>query len=202
MRYWTPKDVFDVPCESCGNAIEFWKDEPSRICPACGHEVRNPRIDPGCAEWCRYAPECLGRDGSAPAAPLIDRFQALLDGRLVADPAARGHARRCLARAQRSLPSNQLDPCVLQAAALLVGALAGSRIPGSVDPGTFPGMLERAGIEATVAQRICELVRKVSGGGSDRSAEGEVLTEVMKSEKPTGLTGGAGDQTGGSLAPR
>jgi hypothetical protein len=201
MRYWTPKDVFDVPCVGCGNAIEFWKDEPSRICPTCRHEMRNPRIDPGCAEWCQYAPECLGQEGSAPAVPVIDRFQALLDGRLVTDPAARGHARRFLARAQRSLPSNQLDPCVLQATALLVGVLAGSRIPGSVDPGTFPAMLERAGIEATVAQRICDLVRTVSGGGSDRSAEGEVLVDVMRTEHAAGPGAAEGNSASGKVNP-
>jgi len=199
MRYWTPKDVFDVPCVSCGSAIEFWKDEPSRICPTCGHEMRNPRIDPGCAEWCQYAPECLGQEGSAPAVPVIDRFQGLLDGRLVTDPAAREHARRFLARAQRSLPSNQLDPCVVQAAALLVGAVAGSRIPSSVDPGTFPAMLERAGIEATVAKRICDLVQTVSGGGSDRSAECEVLVEVMRTENAAGPGTDEGNSAGGKV---
>ena len=199
QRYWTSRDVFEVPCAGCGREIEFWKDEPSRICPACGHEMRNPRIDPGCVEWCQYAPECIGREGSVPAVPVIDRLRTLLDGRLVTDPAAREHARRLLARAQRSLPSDRLDPCVLQAAALLVGALTGSRIPGSVDPETFPAMLERAGIEAIVAQRICDLVGTISAGGSDPSAECEVLTEGMKSERSTDQPTGANDQTGEGL---
>ncbi len=200
-RYWTPKDLFDVPCTGCGQAIEFWKDEPSRICPACGREVRNPRIDPGCAEWCRYAPECLGQERSAPAVPVLDRFQALLDGRLVTDPAARASARRFLARAQRSLPGERLDPCVLQASALLMGALVGSGVPGSIDPATFPALLERAGIEATLAQRICDLVRIVSGGGSGQSPEGEVLIELLKSDQPAGGKTGTGEPTGGSSAP-
>jgi hypothetical protein len=201
MRYWTPKDVFDVPCSSCGNAIEFWKDEPSRICPSCGHEERNPRIDPGCAEWCKYAPECVGQEGSAHAVPLIDRFQALLDGRLVADPSARERAQRFLARARRSLPSERLDPCVVQATALLVGAVAGDKVPGSVDPGTFPAMLERAGIEATVAQRICDLVGIVSGGASDQSAECELLVDVMRTEKAAVPGSGEGNSAGGTAKP-
>jgi hypothetical protein len=41
--------------------MEFWKDEPVLHCPKCKQEVRNPKIDMGCAEWCQYADECLGK---------------------------------------------------------------------------------------------------------------------------------------------
>lgn len=60
MRYWKPEDIFLAPCPSCGGSIEFWKDEPTCICPACGREARNPRLDPGCARHCKHAGECLG----------------------------------------------------------------------------------------------------------------------------------------------
>jgi endogenous inhibitor of DNA gyrase (YacG/DUF329 family) len=59
-RYWTPEDIFEVPCPGCGHQIEFFKDDPALACRRCGHEVANPRIDPGCANWCDLAPECLG----------------------------------------------------------------------------------------------------------------------------------------------
>ena len=59
MRYWKPEDIFTVACPFCRAEIEFWKDEPVRLCPGCGKEVRNPKLDPGCAEWCQHAPECL-----------------------------------------------------------------------------------------------------------------------------------------------
>ncbi len=61
LRYWKPEDIFDVPCPFCGIEIEFWKDEPIRHCPECKKEVRNPKIDSGCAEWCKYADDCLGK---------------------------------------------------------------------------------------------------------------------------------------------
>lgn len=61
MRYWTPKDIADVRCPNCNKEMEIWKDEPMRICKGCGREVRNPNIDPGCAKWCKYAKECLGK---------------------------------------------------------------------------------------------------------------------------------------------
>jgi hypothetical protein len=59
MRYWKPEDIFTVACPHCQAEIEFWKDEPVRLCAACRKEVRNPKIDQGCAEWCKHAPECL-----------------------------------------------------------------------------------------------------------------------------------------------
>jgi hypothetical protein len=58
MRYWKPEDIFDVPCPFCGAEIEFWKDEPVLFCPKCKKKVRNPKIDFGCAEWCKYGEEC------------------------------------------------------------------------------------------------------------------------------------------------
>ena len=59
MRLWTPDDIYDVVCPHCRNEIEFWKDDPTRLCRHCGKEVPNPKIDTGCAEWCAFADDCL-----------------------------------------------------------------------------------------------------------------------------------------------
>jgi hypothetical protein len=59
QRYWKPDDIFDVICPSCGNEIEFWKDESLRTCAKCKNSVCNPRIDLGCAKWCQHGKECL-----------------------------------------------------------------------------------------------------------------------------------------------
>jgi hypothetical protein len=72
LRNWTPKDIFTVPCWNCGREVEIWRDEPMRLCPGCGREVCNPRIDPGCAEWCKYAEECSGKREEIPPAS-VDR---------------------------------------------------------------------------------------------------------------------------------
>ena len=61
QRYWKPEDIFDEPCPFCGTEIEFWKDEPVRQCPECKKEVRNPRIDTGCAQWCKHGKKCIGK---------------------------------------------------------------------------------------------------------------------------------------------
>jgi len=59
MRYWKFDAIFDVECPNCGYSVEFFKDESSRKCPNCGERVVNPRMDFGCATYCRFASQCL-----------------------------------------------------------------------------------------------------------------------------------------------
>lgn len=59
-RYWKPGDIFEAPCPHCGHAIEFFKDESTRKCRQCHRLVTNPRMDFGCAAYCKYAEQCLG----------------------------------------------------------------------------------------------------------------------------------------------
>jgi putative nucleotidyltransferase with HDIG domain len=59
MRFWKPGDIFSTQCPKCGRTVEFFKDEVRRKCH-CGHEMVNPKMDFGCAQWCQYAEQCLG----------------------------------------------------------------------------------------------------------------------------------------------
>ena len=67
QRYWRPEDILQIACPVCGAEIEFWKDEPVRICAACQQEIRNPRMDLGCAKWCKEAHACLGKETEQPS---------------------------------------------------------------------------------------------------------------------------------------
>jgi hypothetical protein len=49
---WGPDAIFDVTCRHCGEAVEFFKDEITRNCHACGEAVNNDRRDFGCGQWC------------------------------------------------------------------------------------------------------------------------------------------------------
>ncbi len=60
QRFWKPDDIFEVQCPGCGNTIEFFKDEPKLKCRKCKRLVLNPKINLGCAKWCKYAEQCLG----------------------------------------------------------------------------------------------------------------------------------------------
>ena len=60
QRYWKPDDIFEINCLECGTLIEFWKDDLKLECPKCKKIIPNPKFDLSCAEWCKYAKECLG----------------------------------------------------------------------------------------------------------------------------------------------
>ena len=59
QRFWKPEDIFEVKCLNCGEPVEFFKDEPKLKCVRCKRIVANPKIDLGCAEWCKNAERCL-----------------------------------------------------------------------------------------------------------------------------------------------
>lgn len=59
-RFWEPGAVFEEKCPQCGHEVEFFKDESSRRCKQCGHKFVNPKMDFGCASYCKFAEQCLG----------------------------------------------------------------------------------------------------------------------------------------------
>lgn len=58
--FWRPDDIFEITCPNCGTAVEFFKDEARRRCSGCGHVFTNPKLNEGCAKWCKFADKCLG----------------------------------------------------------------------------------------------------------------------------------------------
>ncbi len=68
MRFWRPEDIFDVVCPACQNEIEFWKDEPMRVCSQCKREILNPNLNATTAafymlSWQERRHEKTGRSG-------------------------------------------------------------------------------------------------------------------------------------------
>lgn len=59
QQFWSHEDIYYIICPNCNSEIEFWKDEPYHACSGCNKVVKNPKIDTGCARWCKYADECL-----------------------------------------------------------------------------------------------------------------------------------------------
>ena len=60
MQYWESDAIFDVNCPECDFPVEFYKDDTTRKCNQCGHRFVNPKMDFGCAAYCKYAEQCLG----------------------------------------------------------------------------------------------------------------------------------------------
>ncbi|MEM5788981.1 MAG: 4Fe-4S dicluster domain-containing protein, partial [Syntrophobacteraceae bacterium] len=82
-RLWGTDAIFEISCQGCGNTVEFFKDESSRKCRKCGLKVINPRMDFGCAAYCRFAAQCLGKDMSP---ELMEKRTDLLKDRAAAEP--------------------------------------------------------------------------------------------------------------------
>jgi len=59
-RFWQPGAIFEAQCPHCGHAVEFFKDESTRKCRHCGQKFVNPKMDFGCASYCKFAEQCLG----------------------------------------------------------------------------------------------------------------------------------------------
>jgi endogenous inhibitor of DNA gyrase (YacG/DUF329 family) len=129
QRYWTAEDIFDVRCPSCGKDIEFWKDEPMRFCASCGKEVRNPRIDLGCAKWCKHAEECLGKlPGALPAIPLLEIFKAKLSKIPGIDTHTLEKAEQDSKNAEQTAIANNGEIVLAKASALIASALKNRNI--------------------------------------------------------------------------
>jgi hypothetical protein len=192
QRYWTPDAIFDVRCPYCGRAIEFWKDEPARICRGCAREVRNPRIDLACAEWCAEAEACLGHsvDGTGVAEPIVERLMALLEERLSDQPERLHRARRVCARVDTLLRSRSAEPNIAKPAALLAGAVlrsgdsdrdAGVPIgePALLESDFLSELLGAAGIADDEAAKIELTIRSVFSSPQQDNTEFELVREAI-----------------------
>ena len=173
-RFWKPKDIFEVQCPYCNTVIEFWKDDPFRVCSDCGKEVKNPRLDLGCAKWCKYAKECLGMlpESSAMASPVIERLTARLEQQLNEQPSRMKHARSICELAETILASEGGDPCIVKVSALFTGILVTDSVSGTPFPENFPlhdlsfqkTLLEQSGIAPSLTEEICNIIHAILSG--------------------------------------
>jgi putative nucleotidyltransferase with HDIG domain len=58
-QYWNANSIFNVKCPECGASVEFFKDDTARKCGKCRHKFVNPKMDFGCAAYCKFAKNCI-----------------------------------------------------------------------------------------------------------------------------------------------
>ncbi len=59
-QYWNQDAIFETKCPECGHPMEFFKDDATRRCGNCKKKIVNPKMDFGCASYCKFAEQCLG----------------------------------------------------------------------------------------------------------------------------------------------
>ena len=174
QRYWTAEAIFDVKCSHCGKDIEFWKDEPMRICPACEKEVRNPRIDLGCAKWCKHAEECLGKlPGALPAIPLLDTLKTKLSKLPGINSEIFDKAEQASSAAEKAVLLTEGEIVIVKAAALLVSVLKDLNINL---PDNF---FDDIDIEQDLAKKINQTIAHVLEGKETDNTEVKIVLDVI-----------------------
>jgi len=178
-RNWGPEAIFETECPKCGGTIEFFKDEGSRRCRKCGHKLLNPKMDFGCAAYCRFASECLGADMppelAAKRADLLkDRITAEVKKALGRDFQMIGRLVKMIDHADRIVRSEKVDP-----AAVLIAARLAVLLPDPVpneDRGPDAGHGPRSRGAEPILRGRDETRSHDSGSGPESSEQPGTIT--------------------------
>ena len=180
LRFWKPEDIFEAPCPHCGTGIEFWKDDPARTCSGCGQRVKNPKIDTGCAEWCKYAEECLGvKPGSqvdlSVREALIEEMKTAVEG----DESRIRDTLHVLDHAEQIMDAEGGDPFVVTAAAILhdVGAGAAEEDAAAA---ALQGILEKLDADEGRIELVSQVIAGVRAGQGDDTLEMRILSDAIQ----------------------
>ena len=189
MRFWGPDDIFEVECGHCGHCLEFFRDDASRRCPQCGERVINPKLAFGCAQWCEYAEKCLGFDPTKievmgeQESSLADQLIEAVKAEFGDDHKRIKHALMVLQRAQELLRTEDADPRIVVAAALLhdIGIQQAEKKHGSSaaefqeleGPPIARRIMEDLDIDELAIKHVCRIV------GSHHTAKGIDTPEFL-----------------------
>jgi hypothetical protein len=197
-RYWGPEAIFESNCPSCGAPIEFFKDEGSRRCRKCGHKALNPRMDFGCAAYCKFAAQCLGDlppEMLAKRSDLLkDRVAAEVKKHLGRDFRRIGRALKVVEYAGKILQSVGADPAVVTLAAYLSSVDHGRADAGSKgvdlkspekDVHAAEDILVRTGAAEDLTAEVLAILKQI--GRSDGLMESANFRAVHDAVRIAGL---------------
>jgi putative nucleotidyltransferase with HDIG domain len=168
QRFWKPEDIFEERCPGCGEKVEIFKDEPKLKCRSCGHLVVNPKIDLGCAEWCRYAEQCIGISNIKSISIIRDKLIGEMQKVFGRDQERIEHALSVLDYAEQIQAVEGGDPLVVKAAAILhdIGIQEAERKYGSSagkyqeieGPPIAEKILKNYPLSDEVVKHICKII--------------------------------------------
>jgi hypothetical protein len=184
-RYWKPGDIFEVECPQCGSRVEFFKDEATRKCRSCRTTVVNPKMDFGCAAYCKYAADCLGELGPE----LLARRNDLLKDRVAIevkrligrDFRSIAHAVRVARFVEEIARAEKAEPALLLCAAylhLFTEQRAGDSAEGKEDGARL--VLEGLGAGQELIKKVLDILGAFRRGDPGDSVNGKVFFDAHR----------------------
>ncbi len=163
-QYWKPGAIFEVKCPECGGSVEFFKDDTTRKCPACGHRFINPKMDFGCASYCQYAEQCLG---DLPPELLAQKEDMLKDRVAVevkryfqSDFKKIGHAMRVARYAERIGKFESGNLAAILSAAYLQDVGADAASTENDKSAEARKILEKLGARGPLIDEVCKILKQ------------------------------------------
>jgi len=171
-RYWKPGAIFEAKCPKCGDEVEFFKDDTTRICKKCGHRFLNPGMDFGCASYCQYAEQCIGKLSPELIAKkedlLKDRVAIEMKRHFKQDFKRIGHATRVARYAEQIGREEQGNLAVILTAAYLHDIdtteaerrheSSAARYQEEEGPPVAREILSRVGAREELIEEVCDIV--------------------------------------------
>lgn len=173
--FWRPGDVYEVPCSECGHEVEFFKDDATRRCTKCGHLLRNPKLNLGCAMWCEHAKECLGYDpketmaqAEGGDASLVDKLIEILKREAAGDHDQVSRGLELLETVKRIMLDSGAEPRVVLSAAVLA----------PLTPEQALAAMKEIGLDETTRDRVSEILANLNQGAEPQGPEAKLLSDA------------------------
>jgi hypothetical protein len=191
-RYWKPGAIFEVECPNCGHRAEFFKDESTRRCKICGAKLVNPRMDFGCAAYCKFAEQCLGELPPELLAQrddlLKDRIAIEIKRHFKGDSKRIDHATRVAGYAEKIAAEEKGNPAVVLSAAYLckMGVKEGESEQGAADPQRqyrealqlAREILARVGAREDLIEEVCTILGHQGGVRIEDTVNAKVVHDA------------------------
>jgi HD superfamily phosphodiesterase len=193
MQYWDADAIFDVACPECAKPVEFYKDDTTRTCKHCNHRFVNPKLDFGCAAYCKYAEQCIGTlpeefVGSQDNL-LKDKVAVEMKRYYKTDFKRIGHVSRVARYAEKIGSDEGTNLAIVLCAAYLnnIGAGEAQNKHNSDDPELIKQeslaiastILGKLGAKETVLDEVCSLISRYDNPEIEKSSESNSLNDAI-----------------------
>lgn len=206
-QYWSADAIFETQCPECGHPMEFFKDDATRRCPGCSKKIVNPKMDFGCASYCKFAEQCLG---TLPEEFVAQRDDLLKDRVAVAmkkyfktDFKRIGHASKVARFAESLGKKEKADLAVVLCAAYLhdIGIKNAEEKYNSAaatyqeleGPPVARAILEDLGAKPPLVEEVCDIIGHHHSPKEEESLnfkvvyDADMLTNMSECERKNGV---------------